>query len=224
MTRELWFTGAALLSCLSLSASLYAQSAANLAEQMKSAKDEKTVIKLRDDLARMGKEGAAALESVVLADSAAAANVRVSAALALEKMAEDSSGAFGTSELDRHTADKNPGVRYLAFKGLLSPATRYPKASALTAEALKDPSAPIRLMAIRSLAEPKPLAEVIVNPKEEREVKEQAEEVFKTLTGSSFGLALAVKRDPTNPKGVVADPDKEKAVIAKYEEWLKKNR
>jgi hypothetical protein len=117
-------------------------------------------------------------------------------------------------------------VRYWALKGLINPACKYAKAGAVMDEALKDPAAPIRVMAIRLATDPRIPAEAIVNPKEEREVKEQAEGVFKALTGVTFDFEKAVKRDPNpdKPKGTVPDPDKEKAAIEKYADWLKKNK
>jgi len=164
----------------------------------------------------------------VLADTSAAAKVRVNAALGLVKMAEESGGAFGTAELAKYTKDNNGTVRYLALKGLVNPATRYDKAPSLLAEAIKDPAMPIREMAIKYIAERKDnarlLAEDIVNPKEQREVKEQAERVFKEITGEDYRFTEAVKRDPNNPKSAIPDLDKEKAAMAQYEEWLKKNK
>ena len=119
-------------------------------------------------------------------------------------------------------------VSYLALKGLVNPATRYDKAPSLLAEAIKDPAMPIREMAIKYIAERKDnarlLAEDIVNPKEQREVKEQAERVFKEITGEDYRFTEAVKRDPNNPKSAIPDLDKEKAAMAQYEEWLKKNK
>jgi hypothetical protein len=174
----------------------------------------------------MGKEGATALESV-LADASAPGNVRVNAALGLVKMAEEAGGAFGTAELAKYTGDKNPAVRYLAIKGLVNPASRYANAKSVIAEGIKDPATPIRVMVIKYLAErkenPQALAEVIINPKEDREVKEDAEKAFEGITTFNYGFTIAVKRDPNNPKSTVPDPDKEQAAIEKYQAWLKKN-
>jgi hypothetical protein len=205
---------------------VWAQSADRLAQDMKSAKDDAALRAARDNLAKMGKEGASALAKVA-GDTSAPPNVRVNAMLGLVKTAEDSGGAFGTAELAKYTQDSNPAVRYLALRGLISPATRYDKASGLLAEAIKDKAVSIREMAIKYIGErrdnPRLLAEMIVSPENDREVKGQAEKVFKDLKGMDFGYTVAMKRDPSNTKSTtpVPDPEKEKAAIAKYEGWLK---
>ena len=230
MNTRRWILWGVLLCGVGLGTSAWAQSAAKLAQQMKEAKDDKALLAARDALVKMGGDGASALDKTVLADASAPPNVRVNAALGLAKLLEDSNGAFGTPELAKYAGDKNAGVRYVALKALINPAARYAKAQGLLAEAAKDPALPIRQMAVKSIEEqkgnPKLLAEMIVNPKEEREGKDEAERAFEALTPNKFGFTTAMKRDPANPKSTVPvpDPDKEKEAIAKYEGWLKENK
>ncbi len=199
--------------CASLSAQTY-------------PKDDKALVDERDRLAKTGNKDAAAKLEAWVADKSAPAIVRINGALGLERMSTESGGGVGASEMARYTGDGNPAVRYLAYKTLLSRAANHPKAGALAAEAVKDKDAPIRLLAVKYFAErkenPRALAEVIVKAGEDREVREQAEVAFKEITGQDFGFVTAVKRDPNSPKGVAPDEEKEKAAVAKYEEWLKK--
>ena len=230
MNTRRWILWGVLLCGVGLGTSAWAQSAAKLAQQMKEAKDDKALLAARDALVKMGGDGATALDKTVLADASAPANVRVNAALGLAKLLEDSNGAFGTPELAKYTGDKNAGVRYVALKALINPTARYAKAQSVLADAAKDAALPIRQMAIKAIEEqkgnPRLLAEMIVNPKEERDVKEEAERAFEAITGKNFGFTIAMKRDPANPKSTVPvpDPDKEKAAIAGYEGWLKENK
>ena len=229
MSTRRWFVLGVLLCGVGFCASVWAQSADKLAQDMKSAKDDAALRAARDNLAKMGKEGASALAKVA-GDTSAPPNVRVNAMLGLVKTAEDSGGAFGTAELAGYTQDSNPAVRYLALKGLIAPATRYDKASGLLAEASRDKAVPIREMAIKCIGErkdnPRLLAEMVVSPENDRGIKEQAEMVFKDLTSRDFEYTKAMKRDPNNLKSTapVPDPDKEKAAIARYQGWLKENR
>lgn len=219
MSTRRWFALSVLLCGVGLCASAWAQDVAKL--------DDRGLIAWRDTQVKRGRDGAVELEKV-LRNTSAPGNVRVNAGLGLVKLAEDSGGAFGTAELAKYTEDTSPAVRCLALKGLISPASRYDKASSLLAGAIKDKAVPIREMAIKSIGErkdnPKLLAAMMVSPDNDRDVKEQAEMVFKDLTHEDYGYTVAMKRDPNNMKSTtpVPDPDKEKAAIAKYEAYLKR--